>query len=104
VPADIAKPVVQDIIESGQAVCEGNAQRAPLDCGTELLPQEIDDLCADRAIAAPVPESGDALLFDETTANQTALRKWSVAEQGVAVGWFSRAPGFAPQRGTPLAV
>ena len=76
---------------------------APLDYGRALLPQELNDLCAGRAIAAPVLEPGDALLFDEMTVHQTALKKWSVAEQVVTISWFFRASGF-PQWGTPLAL
>lgn len=76
---------------------------APLTYGRGLSELELEGICQGRAIVSPVLNPGDALLFDEMTMHQTALRRWSQDSQIVTISWFFRASGF-PEWGTPLAV
>lgn len=76
---------------------------APLDYGRSIPTDALERLAQNHPIAYPILQPGDALLFDEMTVHQTALKKWLLEEQIVTISWFFRAAGF-PDWGTPLAV
>ncbi len=76
---------------------------APLDYGRSLPPETLQQLSSQNPIAHPVLQPGDALLFDEMTVHQTALKRWSLDEQVVTISWFFHASKF-PAWGTPLAI
>lgn len=76
---------------------------APLDYGRTLSDEELATAIADSEVARPILEPGDALLFDEMTLHQTALKHWSLDRQLVSITWFFRREGF-PDWGTALAV
>ncbi|MEH6582672.1 MAG: phytanoyl-CoA dioxygenase family protein [Halioglobus sp.] len=82
---------------------DGDDGIAPLDYGRSMTPDELDNFRGKQPIAHPVLQPGDALLFDEMTVHQTALKRWARAEQVVTISWFFRASGF-PAWGTPLAI
>jgi hypothetical protein len=82
---------------------DGDDGIAPLDYGRSLTPQELDLIRGNQAVAHPVLQPGDALLFDEMTVHQTALSRWVQREQVVTISWFFRASGF-PAWGTPIAI
>jgi hypothetical protein len=76
---------------------------APLDYGHSLPEGLLEELSAGKPPVFPVMEPGDALLFDEMTVHQTALKRWELREQVVTISWFFQACGF-PGWGTPLAI
>ena len=76
---------------------------APLDYGNAMPKELPDNLSAQLPAVHPILQAGDALLFDEMTLHQTAVRPWVIKEQIVTISWFFRASSF-PNWGTPLAV
>lgn len=76
---------------------------APLEYGKAIPPDVLHQLVTKSPAVYPVLRPGDALLFDEMTVHQTAVRRWELADQIVTISWFFPATGF-PEWGTPLAV
>jgi len=76
---------------------------APLEYGKAISQDTLSGLGTEGLAVYPVLNPGDALLFDEMTVHQTAVRRWELTEQIVTISWFFPASRF-PEWGTPLAV
>ena len=76
---------------------------APLDYSRSMPGELLGGLLDSYPAEYPQMEPGDAILFDEMTLHQTAVRRWDLKEQIVTISWFFRASAF-PAWGTPLLV
>jgi hypothetical protein len=75
----------------------------PVDYSTRLPAHVIGEILDQTPPAAPVLESGDALLFDEMTLHRTGLKPWTEPSRDVSITWFF-APSRFPRDGTPMAL